>query len=188
MGKTKLIVGLGNPGKEYVNTRHNTGFIVIDYYAEKKGLSFKEEKGGLYSSFNNNGNKYILLKPLSYMNNSGDVVKKYVDYYKIDIDDILIIYDDKDFDVGTFKVKIDGSSAGHNGIKNIIENLKTEDFKRLKVGLSKNNVDMVSFVLGKFNNDERCKLNVVLNETNDILDDYFVMTFDNLMNKYNKKG
>ena len=159
----KMIVGLGNPGKEYENTRHNVGFMVLDNWMNKHNFTFDKNKlNGLYSIIKYN--------------------------YKIDVNDLLVIYDDKDIALGSVKLKKNGSSAGHNGIKNIIENLKTEDFKRLKVGLSKNNVDMVSFVLGKFNNDERCKLNVVLNETNDILDDYFVMTFDNLMNKYNKKG
>ena len=187
MGKTKLIVGLGNPGKEYVNTRHNTGFIVIDYYAEKKGLSFKEEKGGLYSIFNNSGNKYILLKPLSYMNSSGDVVKKYVDYYKIDIDDILIIYDDKDFDVGTFKVKTDGSSAGHNGINDIINKLKTDKIKRIRVGIGKNNFDLVDYVLGKFSLEDLNKINNILPIISCVIDDFSVNNINDIMNKYNRK-
>lgn len=185
----KMIVGLGNPGKEYENTRHNVGFLVLDNWMNKHNFTFDKNKlNGLYSIIKYNNEDVLVLKPLSFMNLSGTVIRAFMNYYKIDVNDLLVIYDDKDIALGSVKLKKNGSSAGHNGIKNIIENLKTEDFKRLKVGLSKNNVDMVSFVLGKFNNDEMCKLNVVLNETNDILDDYFVMTFDNLMNKYNKKG
>ena len=185
----KMIVGLGNPGKEYENTRHNVGFMVLDNWMNKHNFTFDKNKlNGLYSIIKYNNEDVLVLKPLSFMNLSGTVIRAFMNYYKIDVNDLLVIYDDKDIALGSVKLKKNGSSAGHNGIKNIIENLKTEKFKRLKVGLSKNNVDMVSFVLGKFNNDEMCKLNVVLNETNDILDDYFVMTFDNLMNKYNKKG
>lgn len=185
----KMVVGLGNPGKEYENTRHNVGFMVLDNWMNKHNFTFDKNKlNGLYSIIKYNNEDVLVLKPLSFMNLSGTVIRAFMNYYKIDVNDLLVIYDDKDIALGSVKLKKNGSSAGHNGIKNIIENLKTEDFKRLKVGLSKNNVDMVSFVLGKFNNDEMCKLNVVLNETNDILDDYFVMTFDNLMNKYNKKG
>lgn len=185
----KMIVGLGNPGKEYENTRHNVGFMVLDNWMNKHNFTFDKNKlNGLYSIIKYNNEDVLVLKPLSFMNLSGTVIRAFMNYYKIDVNDLLVIYDDKDIALGSVKLKKNGSSAGHNGIKNIIENLKTENFKRLKVGLSKNNVDMVSFVLGKFNNEEMCKLNVVLNETNDILDDYFVMTFDNLMNKYNKKG
>lgn len=185
----KMVVGLGNPGKEYENTRHNVGFMVLDNWMNKHNFTFDKNKlNGLYSIIKYNNEDVLVLKPLSFMNLSGTVIRAFINYYKIDVNDLLVIYDDKDIALGSVKLKKNGSSAGHNGIKNIIENLKTENFKRLKVGLSKNNVDMVSFVLGKFNNDEMCKLNVVLNETNDILDDYFVMTFDNLMNKYNKKG
>lgn len=185
----KMVVGLGNPGKEYENTRHNVGFMVLDNWMNKHNFTFDKNKlNGLYSIIKYNNEDVLVLKPLSFMNLSGTVIRAFMNYYKIDVNDLLVIYDDKDIALGSVKLKKNGSSAGHNGIKNIIENLKTENFKRLKVGLSKNNVDMVSFVLGKFNNDEMCKLNVVLNETNDILDDYFVMTFDNLMNKYNKKG
>jgi len=163
--------------------------MVLDNWMNKHNFTFDKNKlNGLYSIIKYNNEDVLVLKPLSFMNLSGTVIRAFMNYYKIDVNDLLVIYDDKDIALGSVKLKKNGSSAGHNGIKNIIENLKTENFKRLKVGLSKNNVDMVSFVLGKFNNDEMCKLNVVLNETNDILDDYFVMTFDNLMNKYNKKG
>ena len=185
----KLIVGLGNPGDEYKNTRHNVGFMVLDSWMNYHNYKFDKTKfNGEYSIIKYNNEDVIILKPLSFMNLSGTVVLSFVNYFKIDIDDILVIYDDKDIELGSVKLKKNGSCGGHNGIRNIIDNLKTDKFKRLKVGLSKNNTDMVSFVLGKFSNVEKCKLNDVLKETNNILDDYFTLTFDNLMNKYNKKG
>lgn len=185
----KLIVGLGNPGDEYKNTRHNVGFMVLDSWMNYHNYKFDKTKfNGEYSIIKYNNEDVIILKPLSFMNLSGTVVLSFVNYFKIDIDDILVIYDDKDIELGSVKLKKNGSCGGHNGIRNIIDNLKTDKFKRLKVGLSKNNTDMVSFVLGKFSNVEKCKLDNVLKETNNILDDYFTLTFDNLMSKYNKKG
>ncbi len=132
----KLIVGLGNPGKEYENTRHNIGFIFIDYFAEKNKKTIDKEKfNGLYTQANINDEKVILLKPLSYMNLSGEVVRRFVDYFKIDINNILIISDDLDMNFGKLRLRPDGSSGGHNGLKNIALNLNTEKFKRLKVGI-----------------------------------------------------
>lgn len=184
----KLVVGLGNPGNEYKNTRHNVGFMVLDSWMKKNNYSFDKKKfNGEYSIIRINNEDIIFLKPLSFMNLSGVVVKNFVNYFNIDIDDILVVYDDKDIDLGSLKLKKNGSCAGHNGIRNIIDNLKTENFKRLKIGLSKNTSDMVSFVLGKFSCDEQEKINNVLNITNNLIDDYFNLSFDNLMNKYNKK-
>ena len=101
----KLIVGLGNPGKEYENTRHNAGFLVIDYYAKKNNLSsWKEFKNGLYCEMNCNGEKILFLKPQSYMNLSGEVVRKYVEYFKINIEDVVIIHDDMDINIGNIKL------------------------------------------------------------------------------------
>ena len=185
----KLIIGLGNPGKEYDNTRHNAGFMVIDNYAKTKGIEINKNKfNGLYNEFVFNGEKVILLKPLSYMNLSGEVVKKYVDYFKINIENILIINDDMDIALGKYKLKASGSSAGHNGLKNISQNLGTDSYKRLKIGISKNNIEMKDYVLGKFNTDELVKLNEVIKNSESILNDYLALSFDNLMNRYNHKG
>ena len=185
----KLLVGLGNPGNEYKNTRHNVGFMVLDNWMNYHNYKFDKKKfNGEYSLIKYQNEDVIVLKPLNFMNLSGTVVLSFVNYFKINIDDILIVYDDKDIELGSVKLKKSGSCGGHNGIRNIIDNLKTDKFKRLKVGLSKNNTDMVSFVLGKFSNVEKCKFDDVLKETNNILDDYFILSFDNLMNKYNKKG
>lgn len=185
----KLIVGLGNPGKEYENTRHNIGFMVLDKYANKNGLSFQKEKfNGLYLDFQVNGEKVILLKPLSYMNLSGEVVRKFVDFFKIEIEDILIINDDLDLQIGTFKLKPMGSSGGHNGLKNIELHLATRNYKRLKIGISNNKMlDTKDYVLGKFTSLEQEQLNTVLDISLSIVDDFIKISFDLLMNRYNKK-
>ena len=153
----KLIVGLGNPGKEYENTRHNIGFMVIDNYL--KNEKFKTKFNGMYLKKVINNEEVIFLKPLSYMNLSGEVVKKYVDYFKINLSDLLIISDDLDMPCFKIKLKYKGSSGGHNGLKNIIQNINTEEFKRLKIGISNNlNIDTKSYVLSKFNQEELEKL------------------------------
>ena len=116
----KLIVGLGNPGNEYKNTRHNIGFMVLDKIADKLNESFnKENFSGKYFMTNINGEKTIFLKPQKYMNLSGEVVRDFVNFFKIDINDILIICDDLDTQVGTYRLRYKGSSGGHNGLKNI---------------------------------------------------------------------
>lgn len=184
----KLIVGLGNPGKEYENTRHNTGFIFIDNFAKKEGISIDKEKfNGLFKEATINNQKVILLKPLSYMNLSGEVVKKYVDYFKIDINDILIINDDLDMDIGKIRLRPQGSSGGHNGLKNIALNLNTENFKRLKIGISNDKtIDTKDYVLGKFTKEEKETLDNLKDTINNLLYDFLVLDFDKLMCNYNK--
>ena len=184
-----LIVGLGNPGLEYQNTRHNIGFRYLDLFVKEKNLgNFKEKFNGLYLKTTYNNQDVILLKPLSYMNLSGEVIRIYMDYYKIKLEDILIIHDDLDMDIGRIKLKGNGSSGGHNGIKNTIENLKSENFKRLKIGISKNkDYDTKDYVLGKFNKDEEEVLNKLENTIINLLDDYFKIPFNDLMARYNRR-
>ncbi len=183
----KLIVGLGNPGCEYENTRHNIGFMVLDEYAKENGLTFSNTKfDGMYAEHYIKNEKIIFLKPLKYMNLSGEVIRKYVDYFKINIDDILIIHDDMDLDVGNIKIRYKGGTAGHNGLKNIELNLKTNEYKRIKVGISKSkNIDIVDYVLGKFTNDELQVINQSISKIVKIIEDFPTMSFENLMNKYN---
>ena len=185
----KLIVGLGNPGKEYENTRHNAGFKFIDEYAKSKGLTFNQNKfKGLYTTFINNGEKIILLKPQKYMNLSGEVVRDFVNFFKINIEDILIICDDLDTPLGKIKIKYKGSSGGHNGLKNIEQNLNTNEYKRIKIGISNDkNQDRINYVIGKMPKEDLEKLNEVTSHSPKILNDYLTLKFDNLMNKYNTK-
>lgn len=183
----KLIVGLGNPGKEYENTRHNTGFMAIDEYAKVNNINFNKNKfDGLYADILVNNEKVILLKPQKYMNLSGEVIYKYMDYFKIKKEDILVIYDDMDLEVGSFKIRYKGGSAGHNGLKNIENNISSNEYKRIKIGISKNkNIDTVNYVLGKFTQEEKEKLDEVLKNIPNIIEDYLKLDFDKVMNKYN---
>jgi len=185
----KLIVGLGNPGKNYDNTRHNVGFAFIDSLSSKLNvLDFKKKFNGEFVEINYCGEKIILLKPQSYMNLSGEVIKSFVSYFKIDIDDILIIHDDVDIVVGKIKIKKEGSSAGHNGLKNIELHLGTRAYKRFKIGVSKNNrIDIKDYVLGKISSEDNKEIDIIMNVSDIMVKDYLEMTFDNLMNKYNKK-
>ena len=149
----KLIVGLGNPGKEYINTRHNVGFIVVDNYL--KDVNWKKEKDALTYVTNIEGEKVCFLKPQTFMNLSGNAVLRIVNYYDIDIKDILVIHDDLDLSIGTYKLKVNSSSGGHNGINNIIELLHTDEFARLKIGIGKDiNIPTVDYVLSKLSKSQ----------------------------------
>ena len=185
----KLIVGLGNPGIEYNNTRHNIGFMVIDRLLERYNHDkLKDKFGGLYTEVVIDNEKVMLLKPQKYINLSGEVIKKFVDYYKVDINDILIINDDLDLEIGNFKLKPTGSSAGHNGLKNIELMLGTQDYKRLKIGISNNkNIDTKDYVLGKISKEEKEKIDEVIDISMNIIDDYIKLSFTELMSKYNRK-
>ena len=183
----KLVVGLGNPGKEYENTRHNVGFDVIDNYLSSKKIQINKNKfDGLYVDTTINDEKVIFLKPQKYMNLSGEVIKEFVNFFKIDIQDILIIEDDLDTELGKIKIKYKGSSGGHNGLKDIEKNLNTKNYKRLKIGISNNkNIDTKDYVLGKFRKEEKEKLDKSIDICKNIIDDFFKLDFDKLMNKYN---
>lgn len=185
----KLIVGLGNPGKEYENTRHNAGFRFIDEYAKSQNLIFNREKfGGMYIEFNYNGEKIILLKPYKYINLSGEVIYNFMKFYKIGIEDLLVISDDLDTPIGCIKLKFKGSSGGHNGLKNIEQHLKTNEYKRIKIGISNNkNINKINYVIGSISKTELDKLNEINKISPSLLTDYLNMSFDKLMSKYNKK-
>ena len=185
----KLIVGLGNPGKEYEKTRHNVGFNIIDLYLKENKLKLDKEKfNGKYTKTTINGEDVIFLEPQTFMNNSGESVQAIMKFYKININDILVIQDDLDMEIGKIKLKEKSSSGGHNGIKSIEEHLGTEDYKRLKIGISNNkDIDTKDYVLGKFSKDDREILENTYKTCIDIINDYFEMNFDLLMGKYNKR-
>ena len=182
----KLIVGLGNPGKEYENTRHNIGFMSVDKIINEKNLTEKEKFNGKYYEYNINNEKIIILKPQNYINLSGQVINKFVNYFKIDINDILIIHDDLDLPVGKIKLRMSGGSGGHNGLKDIENCLKTKNYKRVKVGISNNkNIDTKDYVLGRFNSEDKKIIDNSINTISNIINDFPYLTFENLMNKYN---
>ncbi|MDD2625754.1 MAG: aminoacyl-tRNA hydrolase [Tenericutes bacterium] len=183
----KMIVGLGNPGILYKNTRHNIGFYFLDSFCKNNNISMKNRKFfGNYSITTIKNTKVLFLKPLKYINLSGEVIKKYCDFYKISIDDILIIHDDMDIEVGNIKLKASGSSAGHNGLKNIELCLNTKDYKRLKIGISKNKlIESKDYVLGKYSEEEKNIFENLENTINDIILDFLDLDFNILMSKYN---
>ena len=187
----KLIVGLGNPGKEYKNTRHNIGFNAVDYYLQKKNILDKWTKkfDGEYLSTVIDGEKIMFLKPHTFMNLSGLSVKKIVDYFNISIDDILIISDDLDLLLGNFKLRPSGSCGGHNGLRSIESYLGSSSFKRLKIGISNNkNMDTKDYVLGSLSKSENDIIQIVFETVCDVLDDYLKIPFSDLMSKYNRKN
>lgn len=182
----KLIVGLGNPGKEYIKTRHNVGFMAIDKFVDNKSLNPKDKFGGIYYETNISGEKIILLKPQKYINLSGEVIIQFIKFFKINIDDVLIIHDDLDMPVGKTKLRLSGGSGGHNGLKNIELYFKTKNYKRIKVGISNDkNINTKNYVLGKFSNDDSKLIEESLNKIVNVINDFPNMTFENLMNKYN---
>lgn len=185
----KIIVGLGNPGKEYENTRHNIGFMCIDSYAKKNNCKIDKKKfNGKYNKIRVSGEDVILLKPQSYINLSGEVIRKYLDYFKITVDNLLVISDDLDLEIGRIKLKSNGSSGGHNGLKNIEANLGTQEYKRLKIGISNNkDIDTKDYVLGKIESSNRKIYDDIFSCTDDILEDFVNLDFDSLMAKYNHK-
>ena len=185
----KLVVGLGNPGHEYKDTRHNVGFQLLDYLASKKGIAINKNKfNGVYGEVFIGGEKVILLKPLSYMNLSGSVVSKFVNFYKIALQDILIIQDDLDMSFGKIKIVYNSSSGGHNGNKDIEKCLGSKEYARLKIGIANDKtMDTKDYVLGCFSQEEQ---NILMNDYEkliNILDDFCFISLDKLMSKYNNK-
>lgn len=182
----KLIVGLGNPDKEYDNTRHNVGFMVIDNYLGS--VNWSNKFNALYCEKVINGEKIIFVKPLTYMNNSGNAVGEFVRYFNIDNKDILVIQDDLDLNVGDYKLKMHSSSGGHNGIKSIIASLGNQDFPRLKVGIGSVKKDeVIDYVLGKFSKSELEVLNELFNTFDKIINSFINEGIDKTMNVYNTK-
>ena len=165
------------------------GFMFIDEYAKSKGVEINKKKfNGLYIDFVNNGEKTILLKPQTYMNLSGESVRAFVDFFKIDIKDILIISDDLDMPIGKIKLRLTGSSGGHNGLKNIELHLSTQEYKRLKIGISHNKeVDTKDYVLGNISKENKQIIEDLKKIVNNLIDDFYKLDFDKLMAKYNHK-
>lgn len=150
-----LIVGLGNPGKEYDGTRHNIGFAAVDYIADKYNIELNRIKfKGVFGEGLINGKKVILLKPTTYMNLSGESIREVINFYKIQNEEIIVIYDDISLEVGRLRIREKGSHGGHNGIKSIISNLGSDIFPRIKIGVGAPKGNLVSHVLGKFSDDE----------------------------------
>lgn len=183
----KLIIGLGNPGKEYEKTRHNVGFMVMDCLEElfKVQISNKKFKGE-YVKFKYKGEDIILLKPLTYMNASGESVIQVMNFFKIDVKDILVIYDDLDMPVGKLRLRESGSAGGHNGIKSIIAHVGTQKFKRIRVGIDRHpRIPVVDYVLGKFPKDDIPHIEEGLKQATKAVEMFLDKDFTAAMNAFN---
>ena len=184
----KLIVGLGNPGKEYIETRHNIGYLFVEEIASHFNVQFKLDKKLRSESvrFKFNEEDYILLKPITFMNLSGEAVTLAMKYYNVDIEDIIIVHDDLDLPVGKIRIRPQGGSGGHNGIKSIIQHLKTQDFKRIRIGIDKGLYDTVDYVLGKFSKKDQETIQEVISGAPKIIQFLTLHNFDELMKEYNR--
>ncbi len=185
-----IIVGLGNPGREYAGTRHNIGFDVITRLSDDYNipLDFKKHKAVCGKGYIE-GQKVILAQPQTYMNLSGESVRELMDYYKIEEDELIIIYDDISLDVGQLRIRTKGSAGGHNGIKSIISHLGTQEFNRIKVGVGDKpkGWDLADYVLGRFPEEEEPKVRESLKRASDACKMIIVDGIDSAMNQYNKK-
>ena len=168
--KEIYLIGLGNPGKKYFNSRHNIGFLLLENFSNKHNSNFllKDKLKSYFSEFQFNNSTFRLFLPNTYMNNSGDAVRAIVDWYKINLDQIFIIVDDKDLPLGKIRFRKKGSSGGHNGLKSIIEKLQTHDFNRIRIGIGSppsiketNNFNTISHVLGNISQEEKSILDKV---------------------------
>ncbi len=181
----RLVVGLGNPGKAYEKSKHNIGFICLDKYAKQLKLKFKKEPK-FQSEVIMIGNN-ILIKPKTFMNLSGNAVRSIVEYYNIDIENIMVISDDLDLSFSKIRLREKGSAGGHNGLKSIIENLGTNNIKRCKIGIGRDeDTSARDYVLSRFSKQELKKLDDVSITVSSIIDDFFNdVSYQSMMNRYN---
>ncbi|MGV1022185.1 aminoacyl-tRNA hydrolase [Clostridium perfringens] len=181
-----LIVGLGNPGKQYEQTRHNIGFDVIDYMANKYNIDVNREKfKGICGEGFIENKKVILLKPLTYMNLSGESIRELANFYKLEDDEIIVVYDDISLDIGRLRIREKGSAGGHNGIKSIIQNLGGDKFPRVKVGVGQTKDNLVNHVLGKFSKEDREHIEKVIPVVSDAIVEIVKNDAKESMNKFN---
>lgn len=183
-----IVAGLGNPGKKYENTRHNAGFAALDYIAEKLGLRFSYEKfKGVYAQAETNGKKVMLLKPQTYMNLSGESVFLAMSFYKLKPEQVIIIFDDISLLVGQLRVRQKGSHGGHNGMRNISELCKSNDFPRIKIGIGGklDGWDLSDWVLSKFSKDDSDELYCVYGKVHEAMNLMISGNIHEAMNKFN---
>ena len=183
----KLVAGLGNPGRKYNDTRHNAGFMVVDRLADKYNIRLnREERKAVVAKERIKGEKVILAKPQTFMNESGVAIQQLADYYDLDIDDILVVYDDLDLDVGQLKIKPKGGHGGHNGIKSVINLLGAKNFARVRIGIGRPEYRSVrDYVLSKFSVEEEEEIEQSLQQGVKAVEYFLDDDLDQAMNKYN---
>lgn len=184
----KCIVGLGNPGKKYKNTRHNIGFIVIDELLKQEGFRLDKDKfKGKYALEHINGEKIIFLQPQTFMNLSGQALRPLMDYYDIPAEDVLVIYDDLDLPTGKIRLRQKGGHGGHNGIRSIIDELGVTNFKRLRIGVGRpmSAIPVVDYVLGAFSKEQKQDIEEGIKEATDASLAWIEKPFIDVMNEFN---
>lgn len=182
------IVGLGNPGLKYENTRHNAGFLTIDYLANKFGIDVRKSKfKSLYGQGVISGQKVMLVKPQTYMNNSGEAVREIKNFYKFDMDKLIVIYDDIDIEFGTIRIRKKGSAGTHNGMKSIIYQIQDDKFPRIKIAVGKKPeyMDLANFVLSGFTEKEAEVISEEIKLAADSIETMIESSIDMSMNKFN---
>lgn len=183
-----LIVGLGNPENQYAKTRHNMGFDVINEISKRYKIDVTKEKfNGLYGTGEIEDKKVILLKPQTYMNLSGQALVKFADYYKIEKENIIVVFDDKDIEEGTIRVRKQGGPGTHNGMKSVVQELKTEDFARVRIGIGSEDeiFDMVGFVINRLSDEKYEKLKPGIEKGAEAVISILKDGIDIAMNKFN---
>ncbi len=193
----QLIVGLGNPEPKYDQTRHNIGFEAVDALAKSWGISLSENrkfKGKFGEGFTKSGDKIRLLKPLTYMNLSGEAIRAVIDWYKLPPESVLVIYDDMDLPLGRMRLRLSGSAGGHNGMKSTISHLKTQHFPRLRIGIGKPQIPggqetkTISYVLGKFSASEMQVMDEVLKLVGEAIELSLRQGIEKAMSLYNSRN
>lgn len=182
-----MVVGLGNPGDNYRNTRHNIGFEIVEHLAEKWNISFSHELRFLSSIASSSG--ILLVKPQTYMNRSGETVNRLKQYFKLSPASFLVVYDEVALNPGILRIRKTGSAGGHNGMKSLIQHLGTEKFPRMRVGIGEkpSKMDLSHYVLGKFSKSERDILDPVIPKAGEAIETILKIGIDQAMNIYNKK-
>lgn len=184
----KWFVGLGNPGKQYETTRHNIGFMALDRFADKHGIKITQSKcKGLLGEGVVNGTKVYLLKPMTYMNLSGESMRAFLDFYKAPVDDLVVIYDDLDTSYGQIRLRYQGSAGGHNGIKSAIQHLGTQTFNRIRMGINRPapGYNIADYVLSPFSKEEFKSMPQLLDATCDAMEFSLDNSFEKTMAKFN---
>lgn len=184
-----VIVGLGNPGKQYENTRHNIGFITLDYLADKHGIKINKIKHkALVGEGNISGQKVLLVKPQTYMNLSGQSVREVMSYYKVEDENLVVIYDDIDIPAGSVRIRKKGSAGTHNGMRSIVQDLQSDNFPRIRIGMGRNKNELKDFVLGGFSKDEKELFEKAVAHSAEAIECFLKSGIDITMNRYNTKG
>lgn len=184
-----IIAGLGNPGKEYTNTRHNSGYMVLEYLAEKLDVKLNKLKfNSVYGETSINGEKVMLVKPVTYMNKSGMAIGEIIRFYKIPTENLVVIYDDIDIPLGTLRIRPNGSAGTHNGMKSIISAIGSE-FPRIRIGIGRNQeMDLADYVLQEFSPSERDILAPTIERAGEAALEIIKKDVESAMQKYNIRG